>query len=72
MEHCLSFLIIIFQVLLFFLCRDPGRQEIVTYLLPKHWILTNGSRSRRVSGPLQCVAFTFKIVLKIVSVATDI
>ena len=35
MEHGLFFLIVIFQVLLFFLCRDPGGKEIVPYLLPK-------------------------------------
>ena len=32
MEHCLSFLIVIFQLfLLFFLCWDPGSKEIVFY-----------------------------------------
>ena len=35
MEHCLLFLILFFQVLLFFLCSDLGGKEIVSYLQPK-------------------------------------
>ena len=29
--------IVIFQAILFFLCRDPGGKEIVPYLLPKRF-----------------------------------
>ena len=36
-RDCLSFLFVIFQVLLFFLCWDPGGKEIVPYILPKHF-----------------------------------
>ena len=38
MEHCLSFLIVIFKVfLLFFLCRNPGGKLIAPYLLSKQF-----------------------------------
>ena len=37
MEHCLLYLISIFQVFLFFLCRDPGGKEIDPYLLSKRF-----------------------------------
>ena len=50
MEHCLLFLIVIFQVfLLFFLRRCPGGKEIVPYLLPKRFRPFFWSSSRMCS-----------------------
>ena len=38
MEHCLSFFIVIFQViLLFFLCRDPDDKGIIPFLLSRRF-----------------------------------
>ena len=37
MEHSLLLLIVIFQVLLFFLCQDPGGKGFVPYILPKRF-----------------------------------
>ena len=64
MEHGLLFLIVIFLVLLFFLCRDPSGNEIVLYLLPKRFDQTFGRHQGLCSLSWQ---FSLSFIILIIS-----